>query len=115
MCHTDIICKFVSCYCIVFYMYRLYDDRDDEEDILSPNLDHILSTQFTSNSVCGSDGSDTKRHNGLLSDAGGHDWSQPSLTVTYYDDDDDDDEENSPSSSSSDSADYAADSDECSF
>lgn len=90
-------------------MFRLYDDRDDEEDILSPNLDHILSTQFISNSVC-ADSNDKKHHNGLSE--GGQDWSQPSLTVTYYDDDED--EENSPSSSS-DSADYAADSDECSF
>nr|CAD7424053.1 unnamed protein product [Timema monikensis] len=66
---------------------RLYEDDDTEgEDALSPNLDNIITNNNDSESKV--------EH-----------WKNPSFTVTDFDMDDEDD----------DSADYAADSDDCSL
>ncbi|CAG2056863.1 unnamed protein product, partial [Timema podura] len=66
----------------------LYEDDDTEgEDALSPNLDNIITNNNDSESK--------SEH-----------WKKPSFTVTDFDMDDEDDD---------DSADYAADSDDCSL
>uniref|UniRef100_A0A1B6CQV9 EF-hand domain-containing protein n=1 Tax=Clastoptera arizonana TaxID=38151 RepID=A0A1B6CQV9_9HEMI len=74
-----------------------FGDEDGDEDALSPNLDHILSSHTYTNN---------NQDSGTNKPRSKHDWSQPSLTVTDFDYQD---------GSSSDSADYAADSDDCSM
>nr|CAD7403549.1 unnamed protein product [Timema poppensis] len=64
----------------------LYEDDTEGEDALSPNLDNIITNNNDSESKVDH-------------------WKNPSFTVTDFDMDDEDD----------DSADYAADSDDCSL
>ena len=80
-------CCFSSC-------FSLFDDNE-EEDILSPNLDQLVANHIRSNDGPGtnlmSDGFSNVGNNGK--------WKHPSFAVSDFDTDDDD---------------YAADSDDCS-